>query len=212
MTESTRRPLSRMRASIAKSMSASALVPQFTVEMDADLGSLAEWRARREDRPSYADVVVAACARALVDHPQLNASFADDAILEHAVRNIGVGIALPDGLIAPAIRDADALELTALTAERRRLTAAAESGRLTPEDMFSATFTVSNLGPLGVRRFRALVVPPQAAILALGALTASSAMSLSLSCDHRVVDGAPAARFLGDVVERLQAPAWLDDL
>jgi pyruvate dehydrogenase E2 component (dihydrolipoamide acetyltransferase) len=167
---------------------------------------------KREDPPSYADVVVAAVARALADHPQLNASFAEDAILVHTVCNVAIGIALADGLIAPAIRGADTLDLAAIAAERRRLTAAAEGGSLTPEEIFSPTFTVSNLGPFGVRRFRALVVPPQAAILALGALTASSEISLSLSCDHRVVDGAPAARFLGDVVERLQAPAWLDDL
>jgi len=212
MTEPTRKPLSRMRRAIAKSMTASALVPQFTVEVDASLDPLAEWRRGAGEGVSYSDAIVAAVARALRSHPALNSSFADDAILEHGEINVGFALDLPDGLIAPAIRRADERSLPSLAAERRRLAEAAQAGTLTPEDVFSATFTVSNLGPLGVRRFRALVVPPQAAILALGALTEDGLMSLSLSCDHRVVDGAPAARFLADLVALLEEPAWLDEL
>lgn len=215
MNEPTRRPLTRMRRAIVKSMSASALVPQFTIESDARLDALEDRRdelGRGGVSLSYSDVLVAACARTLRAHLNVNASFDEDAIVEHAEINVGLAIALPDGLIAPAIRGADTLSLAGLAAERERLTAAARAGTLAPDELFSTTFTISNLGPFGVRRFRALVVPPQAAILALGALTPEKTMSLSLSCDHRVLDGAPAAAFLRELAVLLEQPGWLDEL
>lgn len=204
-----------MRQAIARSMTASAQVPQFTIERDARLDALAarqEELAGRGVRLSYTDAVLAAVARALRTHPRLNASFAEDAIVEHVEINLGLALALSDGLVAPAIRAADTRTLANLASERERLARAAQEGTLTPEDMFSVTFTVSNLGPFGVRRFRALVVPPQAAILALGAMTPERTMSLSVSCDHRVVDGVPAAEFLASVVNLLEEPAWLNEL
>ncbi|CAA9331975.1 MAG: hypothetical protein AVDCRST_MAG07-1827 [uncultured Frankineae bacterium] len=211
----TRVPLSRLRRAIAKSMTASALVPQFTVEHDVPLAALqarrAEWKAAGAP-VSVADVLTAACARALRSHPDVNASWTDDGILQHPDVNVGLAIALPDGLVAPAVLRADTLHLGALAAERRRLTAAASAGLLTPAELLSATFTVSNLGTFGVSRFRALVVPPQAAILAVGGLRPDGSMTLALSCDHRVLDGAPGAGFLGEVAHSLAEPAWLDDL
>jgi pyruvate dehydrogenase E2 component (dihydrolipoamide acetyltransferase) len=204
-----------MRRAIVKSMTASALVPQFTIESDARLDVL---EARRDELErggvglSYSDVFVAACARTLRTHLNVNVSFDEDAIVEHPEINVGLAIALPDGLVAPAIRAADTLSFAGLAAERERLTVAARAGTLAPEEIFSTTFTISNLGPFGVRRFRALVVPPQAAILALGALTPEKTMSLSLSCDHRVLDGAPAAAFLRDLAVTLEQPGWMDDL
>lgn len=215
MDESRRQPLTRMRRAIAKSMTASALVPQFTIERDARLAVLVEWcdsAASSGVRVSLSDAIVAATARTLRAHPTLNSSFAEDAILVHHEINIGFALDAPDGLIAPAIRRADGLSLIALGIERERLAEAARVGSLGTDDLLFTTFTVSNLGPLGIRRFRALVVPPQAAILALGALTADRELSLSLSCDHRVVDGAPAARFLADLVSLLEEPSWLGDL
>jgi pyruvate dehydrogenase E2 component (dihydrolipoamide acetyltransferase) len=212
VTEPQRVPLSRMRKAIARSMTASALIPQFTVEADANLSALAELRAQSasDGAPfSVSDVFTSACARALVEHPELNASFDGDAIVRHAEVNVGIAIGLDDGLVAPAIRNADRLDLDAIAAERLRLTESANAGRLTPEEILSPTFTVSNLGPLGIRRFRALVVPPQAAILAVGKVTEESLCSLSLSCDHRVLDGVPAARFLTGVIELLEEPLWL---
>jgi pyruvate dehydrogenase E2 component (dihydrolipoamide acetyltransferase) len=212
VTEPQRVPLSRMRKAIARSMTASALIPQFTVEADASLSALAELRAQsaRDGAPfSVSDVFTSACARALVEHPELNASFDGDAIVRHVEVNVGIAIGLDDGLVAPAIRNADRLDLDAIAAERLRLTESANAGRLTPEEILSSTFTVSNLGPLGIRRFRALVVPPQAAILAVGKVTEESLCSLSLSCDHRVLDGVPAARFLTGVIELLEEPSWL---
>jgi pyruvate dehydrogenase E2 component (dihydrolipoamide acetyltransferase) len=207
--------LSRLRRAIAKSMSASALVPQFTVEYDVPFGSVAayrgRWKAAGHDI-SVADVLTAACARALRSHPGINASWAETSILQHADIHVGLAVALPDGLVAPAVRSADTLDLGQLAAERKRLALAAQEGRLTPDELLSATFTISNLGTFGVSRFRALVVPPQAAILAVGGLRPDGTVSLALSCDHRVLDGAPAAMFLRDLAGSLTEPAWLEDL
>lgn len=205
-------PLTRMRRAIAKAMTASALVPQFTIEVDADLAPVAAARDRLRDAGrtvSVTDFLVVASAQALRAHRRVNASFADDAILEHDVVNVGLAVALDDGLIAPAVFDADALAIDAVAAERVRLTEAARAGTLTVEEVMSATFTISNLGPLGITRFRALVVPPQAAILAVGSTGPDGLACLSLSCDHRVIDGAPAAAFLRAVVDRLESSAWV---
>jgi len=210
---STRVSLTRMRRAIARSMVASAAVPQFAIESDVRVGALRALRPQLAARGvpfSYTDAFVAASAAALAIHPRVNASFADDAILEHGAINIGLAIALEDGLVAPAILRADRLGVADLAAERERLTAAAASGTLSGEELMSATFTVSNLGTHGVRRFTALVVPPQAAILAVGGVTPEGLVSLTLSCDHRVLDGAPAARFLADVIGRLERPDWLE--
>ena len=207
--------LSRLRRAIAKSMSASALVPQFTVEYDVPFDGVAAYRSRWKAAGhdiSVADVLTAACARALRSHRQVNASWAETSILQHAEVNVGLAVALPDGLVAPAVRSADTLDLGQLAAERKRLTLAAQEGRLTPDELLSATFTISNLGTFGVSRFRALVVPPQAAILAVGAVRPDGTVALALSCDHRVLDGAPAALFLRDLATSLTEPAWLDAL
>ena len=209
-------PLTRLRRAIAKSMTASALVPQFTVEQDVPFDEVQWWRRRRWKadgvRVSVAEVLTAATARALRAHPGVNASWTDDGVLLHADVNVGIAVALPDGLVAPAVLRADRLSLPELAAERRRLTAAAQAGVLTPGELLSATFTVSNLGTFGVSRFRALVVPPQAAILAVGGLRPDGTVTLALSCDHRVLDGAPGAAFLRDLADSLAEPAWLDEL
>jgi pyruvate dehydrogenase E2 component (dihydrolipoamide acetyltransferase) len=202
-----------MRRAIAKAMTASAAIPQFVIEMTLDVGPLraARERVAAERRPSYIDALVASAARALVDHPSLNASLTEEGIVQHDERNVALAVSLDDGLISPVIARADTRSLTELAAERRRLTAAARAGALTPQEVLSATFTISNLGPLGVRRFQALVVPPQVAILAVGAVE-DDAMSLTLSADHRVVDGAPGAQFLGQVRAQLEDETWLQAL
>ncbi len=186
-------PLDPMRRAIAALMTLSASVPQFTLEATAEVGS----------PESLSDLVVAACARALREHPGLNASFDGDAIVEHENVNVGIAVSVERGLLVPVIRQADRLSLPELRAERERLTAAALGAKISAGDLTGATFTISNLGPLGIERFRALVVPPQAAILAVGAAQ-EGRLALSLSCDHRVVDGAPGARFLRRVVELLE--------
>jgi pyruvate dehydrogenase E2 component (dihydrolipoamide acetyltransferase) len=202
-----------MRRGIVRAMNASAAIPQFTIEMEAMLGPLDELRAEvlaDGGRLSYGDVLTAACAAALVEHPGVNASFREDQIVEHADVNVGLAMALEDGLIAPAIRNADSLGLAEIEAERVRLAEAARVGSLEAEDVLAATFTISNLGPYGVTRFQALVVPPQAAILAVGARSEAGTMSLALSCDHRVLDGAPAAQFLAALVLRLTSRPWIE--
>ena len=116
------------------------------------------------------DVITMACARALREHPAVNASYGDDCVIEHERVNIGLALALDDGLTVPVIMDADTRTLEGLSSERLRLADAARARSLRPEEIFAGTFSISNLGPLGVDRFQALVLPPQAAILAVGSL------------------------------------------
>ena len=202
----------RMRRAVVRSVLASAAVPQFSVEVDIVATALLQaHRALREQlaQVSVIDLVHRATAEALVEHPGVNASFLDEAAVRHDRVNVGFIVEVADGMYAPAIANADSLALSELAAERRRLTDAALAGRLTPAELLSGTFTVSNLGPLGVHRFTAMVLPPQAGVLALGTPTPAGVLTLTLTCDHRVVDGAPAARFLHAVSHLLADPAWL---
>jgi pyruvate dehydrogenase E2 component (dihydrolipoamide acetyltransferase) len=200
-----RTPLTPMRRAIADLMTASAQVPQFTLEATVTIS------ARRGLPPrSYSSLLIAACARSLGDFPIVNSSFDGDSLIQHAEINVGVAVALEQGLIVPVVRHAARRTLVEIDSERRRLTHAAQTGTLGATDLTGGTFTVSNLGPLGIERFRALVVPPQAAILAVGAIR-QDRVAVSLSCDHRVLDGDPAARFLNRVVDRLEHLDWLDE-
>lgn len=204
-----------MRRAVATAMSVSAQIPQFTLESDARLDELAQLRATLAESGrslSYTDVFLAACGRTLQDHPRLNASFQETEIIHPGVINIGLAVALEDGLVAPAIRNVVDLSLAEIAAERIRLTNAANENGLTPSDLLSGTFTISNLGPFGIRRFRPLVVPPQSAILGIGALTPDRLVSLSLSCDHRVTDGAPGAAFLASLIARLETLDWIETM
>lgn len=201
-------------------MSVSAGIPQFTIDRDLDARPLLELVAELRvagEAATASDLISAACARALRRHPEMNASFDGDAVVQRGQVNLGIAIAIADGLVAPCIEAADRLTLRELAAARRRLARAAKGGRLEAAQLLNATFTISNLGPLGVRRFRALVTPPQAGILAVGAigdgvvkgedrLELGPTLSLALSCDHRAVDGAPAARFLASVSGPLEDP------
>lgn len=224
--ESTRVEFSRVRRAGARAMTASALVPQFTIERTVTLTRLLELRRRWKDAgraATVSDMLTAASAHALAAHPEVNASSDGDAVMHHRAINVGLAVSLPDGLVVPCIHDADRRTLDELASERIRLDGAARDGGLTPRDVLDTTFTISNLGPLGVHRFRALVNPPQAAILAVGATVPGivgddegvpqlgPVVALALSCDHRVLDGAPAARFLAAVAERLEEPDWLED-
>lgn len=191
--------LSPMRRAVAATMTASAAIPQFTLEARADASAA----RRHAGDTSVEDIVIAAAAQALARHPRLNASFGDG-IEEHREINIGVAIAVDDGIVAPAIRGADQLTVNDIRTERRRLVDGARAGTLRPTELYSATFTISNLGAHRIRRFHALVIPPQAAILAVGALDRRNRLWLSLSVDHRVTDGVPAAQFLTDVVDTIE--------
>jgi pyruvate dehydrogenase E2 component (dihydrolipoamide acetyltransferase) len=197
-------PLTTMRRAIAELMTASAQVPQFTLEATVSVD-----RRKRSLDVSYSTVVLAACARTLHEFPVVNSSFDEDSLIEHADVNIGIAVALEHGLIVPVVHHADRRTLGELDGERRRLVEAAREGSLAANDLIGGTFSVSNLGPLGIERFRALVLPPQAAILAVGAVR-QDRLALSLSCDHRVLDGEPAARFLTGIIDRLEHLDWLE--
>ncbi|MEP7003290.1 MAG: dihydrolipoamide acetyltransferase family protein [Chloroflexota bacterium] len=208
-------PLSRMRKAIAAAMSRSTReAPQFSIERDVDMA--AANAQRKAAGASYTDVVVRAVAKALVDHSRLRSTFDGDAIVERSAIHVGLAIAVTDGLLVPVIRDADDKDLAALAKERERLEAGARAGKLGADALGGAVFSVSNLGSLGVDRFTALVNPPEAAILAMGSvrdrvvardgkIEVRPVVTLTLSVDHRVADGADAARFLDDVAKRLEA-------
>ena len=209
-----REPLSRMRRAIAERMTRSVREqPQFSISRDVDMSAANE--ARTKAGASYTDAIVAACAKALRDHPRLRGRIEDDALVISDAIHVGIAIALDDGLLVPVLRDADRKDLSELARERERLEQHARAGRLAEHELGGAVFTVSNLGTLGVDRFTAIVNPPEAAILALGRVTDrviakdGSALvrpvaTLTLSVDHRVADGATAARFLTAVAERLE--------
>jgi pyruvate dehydrogenase E2 component (dihydrolipoamide acetyltransferase) len=208
-------PLSRMRKAIAAAMSRSTReAPQFSIERDVDMGAA---NARRKAAgASYTDVVVSAAAKALAAHPRLRSRFDGEALVEQSGVHVGLAVAVSDGLLVPVIRDADKKDLAALAREREHLEEGAHAGKLSADALTGGVFSVSNLGSLGVDRFTALVNPPEAAILAMGRVRdrvvardgkaeVRPVVTLTLSVDHRVADGADAARFLDDVAKRLEA-------
>ncbi|MDQ7030612.1 MAG: 2-oxo acid dehydrogenase subunit E2 [Ardenticatenia bacterium] len=221
-------PLSRMRKRIAEVMTASkAPVPHFYVTVRVDME--AAMRLREEINTALAeeglkvsinDFVVKAAALALRRFPNINASFAGDHILRHVNVHVGIAVALPDGLITVVVRDADRKSLGQLARETHEKVERAREGRLQADDVGGSTFTVSNLGMFGVEDFVAVITPPEAAILAVGAvleepvvrdgaLVVGHTMRLTLSADHRVTDGAEAARFLGEIRRLLEHPLLL---
>lgn len=213
----TRIPLSRMRKAIATAMSRSASeAPQFAIERDVDMSRANA--ARKAAGASYTDVVVSAAAKALAAHPRLRSRFDGDAIVERSGAHIGLAVAVTDGLLVPVIRDADQKDLASLVKEREHLEEGARGGRLGADALGGGVLSVSNLGTLGVDRFTAIVNPPEAAILAMGRVRdrvvavdgkpeIRPMLTLTLSVDHRVADGADAARYLEDVARRLEGGA-----
>jgi pyruvate dehydrogenase E2 component (dihydrolipoyllysine-residue acetyltransferase) len=207
--------LTATQATIARRMVESATtIPVFTVSADIDLSLVAALRrgAREQDgdAPSINDFVVAAVARALGDFPRFNASYVDGKIECYSRVNVGIAVATEDALLVPVLFDADRRTLGEIAAETRRLAEAARHRTLAPDDLHDATFTVSNLGMFGVRSFTALIDPPQVAILAVGGLR-GDVVTVTLSCDHRVVYGADGARFLARLRELLERPLALTE-
>ena len=210
-----REPLSRMRRAVAEAMTRSVReAPQFSISRDVDMSNAD--RRRKAAGASYTDVIVSAAAKALRAHPRLRSRLDGDALVTTERIDVGIAIALDAGLIVPVVRDAETNGLAALKDERERLEAAVRSGHAPGDAFGGAAITVSNLGTLGVDRFTAIVNPPEAAILAVGrvadrvtvvggAPTVRPIASLTLSVDHRVADGADAARYLADVVKELEA-------
>jgi pyruvate dehydrogenase E2 component (dihydrolipoyllysine-residue acetyltransferase) len=189
-------------------------VPHFFLTRDVDARAL---NAAREKLTSgtHTDILVAVVARALAKHPRMNASWVNDAVRPNGEVNVAIAIAVEDAVVIGVIHRADRLSIADIGARRRELANRARAARLQPADITGATFTISNLGMYDVDAFTAIIVPPQAGILAVGTIAerivavdgqpaARPMMTLTLSCDHRVVDGASGAKFLGDVVEGIQ--------
>jgi pyruvate dehydrogenase E2 component (dihydrolipoamide acetyltransferase) len=213
--------LSSMRRTIAKRLVQSkAPVPHFYLTVDVAADRLWEsYRALKalEYPVSLNDVIIKACASALKRHPEINASFAGDHVKQYSRVHVGVAVALEDGLITPVIRDADSKPLIDIGAEARELADRARSRRLQPHEYTGATFSISNLGMMGIEAFAAIINPPEAAILAVGAIRevpvvedgvvkVGRRMKMTLSVDHRVADGAQGARFLATLKGMLENP------
>lgn len=205
--------LTTTQATIARRMVESATtIPVFTVSADVDMSLIAALRhgAREEsdDVPSVNDFIVKAAARVLQEFPRFNASYADGKVECYSRINVGIAVATDDALLVPVVQDADRKTLTEIAADTRRLADGARRRTLQPEDLHDGTFTVSNLGMFGVSSFTAIIDPPQVAILAVGGVH-GEAMTVTLSCDHRVVYGADGARFLSRLRELLERPLVL---
>ncbi len=200
-------------------------VPHFYLEREVDAARLESWRASVRVRPGYerlthTDLLVKIAAAALREHPRVNASWREGAIEEHGDVNVGVAVAVEEGLVVPVVHNADQLPLRQIAARRTELVAAAREGRLRPDDVAGGTFTISNLGMFGVDAFAAIVNAPQAAILAVGRVrdrvvpaddqpAVRPIVALTLSFDHRVVDGARGAQFLDTLASFIEEPAAL---
>ncbi len=208
-----RAPLSRMRRAIVERMTHSFRdVPQFSVSSDIDMTTANV--ARTAAGVSYADVLIAAVARTLRDHPRLVTRYDPDGLIPADGIHLGIAVALEDGLLVPVLRDADTKDVAVISRERAALQEWARAGRLPVDALVGAVFTISNLGQQGVDRFTAIVNPPEAAILAVGRvrdmvvardgmMVVAPVVTLTLSVDHRVTDGAQAAAFLADLAGRL---------
>jgi pyruvate dehydrogenase E2 component (dihydrolipoamide acetyltransferase) len=193
-------------------------VPHFFLARDVDASAL---NAAREqlgrDKFTHTDLLIALVARTLLDHPKMNASWTGSAIRLNPDVNISLAIAVPEGVVSAVISNASTIALAAIATQRKDLAERAKSGRLRPTDIAGGTFTISNLGMFGIDAFSAIITPPQAAVLAVGQISdrvvavhgqpaVRPIMTITLSSDHRVVDGAQAAAFLNDLAAALEQP------
>lgn len=222
-------PLTRLQQVVARRMlEATTTVPHFQVQTEVEIDAALELRQALKDAaadgapaPSVNDLIVKACALRLPEHPLVNGSFAEDGYELHEHVHIGIAVAAQDGLLVTTIRDADVKSLGSIARDSRRLAALARDGEATPQDLTGATFTVSNLGMFGMTAITAVINPPQAAILGVGAARPAlmrsadgevvdrHLLTLTLSGDHRILNGADGARFLLDVKQTLEAPMRL---
>jgi pyruvate dehydrogenase E2 component (dihydrolipoamide acetyltransferase) len=200
-------------------------IPVFTVSMDVDVSLVTALRRGARDEgqeaPSLNDFVVKAAALVLRELPRFNASYVDGKVECYSRINVGVAVAVEDALLVPVLLDADRRSLAEIAAETKRLADAARRRALTPDELHDGTFTVSNLGMFGVRSFRAIIDPPQVAILAVGSARREpfedgtdrvgfrDVLTVDLTCDHRVVYGADGAAFLSRLRELLERPLAL---
>ncbi len=219
---------SKLQSTVARRMSESkATAPHFYLEAEIDMSRLVEARAQVKAGakegdvvPSFNDMVVKACALALREHPRANGAYRDGRFELYSRVNVGVAVAARDALVVPTIFDADQKNLRQIATDSRALAQRVREGQITPPELSGATFTVSNLGMFGIDSFAAVINPPQAAILAVGAITerpvirdgqstAAHLMRVNLACDHRILYGAPAAEFLARARSLLEEPLAL---
>ena len=220
-------PASRMRQVIASRLAESiGPIPTFyltvEIEMDNALAVRKQINATldEEAKISVNDIIVKAAAMALLRHPWVNASYQDKTVRFYEQADIGVAVAIDEGLITPVVRGANLKGLAEISAEVRDLAAKARDKKLQPEQYTGATFSISNLGMMGIKEFTAIINPPEAAIIAVGGsvptpvvrdgeITIRNIMNVTMSCDHRVVDGATGARFLQTFKQMLESPAMM---
>ena len=216
-------PLTSLRKTIARRMTEAWQAPAFQISMSADMSRALELRALLVERqgdgakPTISDVLTKVCAAALLQHRAVNARFAGDAVELHPTANIGIAVALPGGLVVPVIPSCERKTIQEIANARSDVVGRARDGKLTQADLEGGTFTISNLGMFGVEQFVAVLNPPEAAILAVGAIEEKPVvrdgeleivplMNLTLTCDHRSIDGATAAEFLGTAKAFLEEP------
>jgi pyruvate dehydrogenase E2 component (dihydrolipoamide acetyltransferase) len=218
-------PVSQMRKVIAKRLSESKFsAPHFYITMDINMDNAIDSRKAMnvsgEVKISFNDLVVKSCALALKKHPVVNSAWMGDFIRQNDHVHIGVAVAVEDGLLVPVLRHADQMPLSAISAQVKDLAGKAKNKKLQPSDWEGNTFTISNLGMFGVEEFTAIVNPPDAGILAVGGIkqvpvvkdgvvVPGNVMKVTLSCDHRVIDGASGAAFLQSVKGFLENPVTM---
>ena len=226
--EETVTPLAGIRKVVAKRMSQSlSEMAQTNTRMDVDMTNMIAFRSQLNAKyaadgvkVSFVDLLIAACSKALLAHPDANASLLPDGIHRRNFVNVGVAVDTERGLVVPVLKDADILSIAEISRQNRALIDKARTGSLTPDDMSGGTFTISNLGMYEVDSFTAIVNPPETCILAVsrtvdrpvvvnGQIVIRPMMNLCLSYDHRVLDGAPAARFLQEIKHNIENPVWL---
>ncbi len=221
--EIERVPLTSIRKTIARRMTEAWQAPVFQITMSADMTAALALRARLVERagdgakPTVSDVLTKLAAAALMLHRQVNAHFAGDAVEIHPSANVGIAVATDRGLVVPVIHGAERLTIQQIAEARAAVVGRAREGKLKQQDLEGGTFTISNLGMYGVEQFVAVLNPPQAAILAVGAaderpvvekgeLVVRPMMTMTLTCDHRTIDGSTASEFLRTVKELLEDP------
>ncbi len=218
-------PVSMMRKTIAKRLVESKnTAPHFYITVEVDMKRAIEFRtslnSTEEVKISYNDIIVKAVALTLRKHPMVNASFMGEKIVQYGDVHVGVAVALEDGLITPVVRNADMKGLAEISFEVKELATKAREKKLKPEEFQGSTFTISNLGMFDVENFTAIINPPEGAILAVGSIiekpvvekgqiVVGHRLKLTLSSDHRVIDGAVGAKFLQDLKKMLENPAML---
>jgi pyruvate dehydrogenase E2 component (dihydrolipoamide acetyltransferase) len=216
------RPLSNIRKTIARRLTQAWTVPAFQLTVDADMTRANELVAKQRElypevRITVTDVLTKVCAQALMRHRDVNVQYAEDALLVFPSADVGIAVAAPQGLVVPVVRGAERLSIAQIAGVRGDLVSRARDGKLRSEDLEGGTFTISNLGMYDVDQFIAVLNPPQASILAVGAtrdqvvprdgeLLVLPLLTLTLTCDHRAVDGATGADFLRTIKAFLEDP------